>query len=847
MKEIILLSKDPYAGKKDYILKSRTEKLDSKGRSFVEISYELRHSLSWKFVKGLVAFLATVSVIPILVNKKFVATLWEEAITGIEHKIVHLAQAAGVRPSTLVGEEEFSVEKYAEQFGNKTANLAYIQRLISLLGRSKPSITVPPFIGISSKDVEQFLDKHLPTWRGSWDEVLALQLKGESALSEPAKEKLIAFREAIEKTFSENNFSTQALKSFLKIEEHSRLMVRSTGREDTELLANAGGNESVAAVVPEETTISKSMGKVVSSYFSVRSLTQRLLAKDDIHKRPFCPVLIQQMIGEMAELKDAIDIPSAGVVFSQDPEGLAEGLTVIQSSFGHNMGIVDGVVPVDSWYLFDDGAQHAILRKKQNRVIAQDKQIIANPESLVVNSSLPLQVVKRLKEAAKIFQEQFHSPCDIEFVWDPKKQSLYIVQVRPFIARDRQRPLTLASKYIEEAKPKSLPVQVIGGAGGEGRVITKAQEVLFAPDLETALENYLNKLSAEERTLVKTVIVEKMCPATSHAATIFRGEGITALRAVNLSDAKLALENGISLFADPQRSCLFCLKGLKGSSEEIKRQLIDTHMALEVNLTYPLAPRKTIFHQTASETQAAVHALDDISINLKLAKKYRDEFRKSSLANIFLTISSADPSSPETMDKAEGYLILLLSLFKTFQSKPDIKHSRELVGALKQLVYSSVIDFKHLFVLISEMRKGDGTAPGKLKFLLRGIEALIDQPFNPEFAGQVSLRQLSQLLKEVEAIPHSDAEESLETKILRFHATKIKDLALNDDIVKAWDSFSSILPTLPPEQKKAFYEIFKEVQSFDAWGDWLNISFYKAWQFLQNYYKFEKDSHVMPN
>src|SRR5690606_201254 len=139
------------------------------------------------------------------------------------------------------------------------------------------------------KSLDQlFGDKKFP--RGFIEDTEALAQDIKAAFSAMAKKPIldglftrenIAMVEAVEKA-------------------RERLMVRSSGREDTKTLANAGGNESKSNVLPQFEEIFLSLGDVVASYFETRSLTQRLAARDPslLDPVPFTPVIIQRMIGE---------------------------------------------------------------------------------------------------------------------------------------------------------------------------------------------------------------------------------------------------------------------------------------------------------------------------------------------------------------------------------------------------------------------------------------------------------------------------------------------------------------------------------------------------------------------
>jgi hypothetical protein len=149
-------------------------------------------------------------------------------------------------------------------------------------------------------------------------------------------------------------------------------MVRSTGKEDTTNL-QCWSNESIANVSPTAEALIQAIGigeddrlAVVPSYFGSKSLTQRLGAGDEsIIEAPFTPVLIQRMIGE----KEGHALPRCGVMFTEEAEGALSkqrlrdenykikttGVTIIQAAFGHNEGVVNSIVTVDTYYADDSG------------------------------------------------------------------------------------------------------------------------------------------------------------------------------------------------------------------------------------------------------------------------------------------------------------------------------------------------------------------------------------------------------------------------------------------------------------------------------------------------------------
>src|SRR5579872_3600750 len=189
-----------------------------------------------------------------------------------------------------------------DAFGNKTFNLCVLNALAQsinnqVLAGSSNQFAVPPFMAISSQDIATFLNTQFKL-DDLWNEFK--QAQGASKeLTQEAMSVLTRIRAGIAAAFSPGAIP-QAMQDELKpfIKADRQYTARSTGHEDRTDIANAGGNESVAAVPADLEAIWQAMSIVVQSYFSEKSLKQRLLAGDNVTKNYFIPVLIQQMVGE---------------------------------------------------------------------------------------------------------------------------------------------------------------------------------------------------------------------------------------------------------------------------------------------------------------------------------------------------------------------------------------------------------------------------------------------------------------------------------------------------------------------------------------------------------------------
>lgn len=264
------------------------------------------------------------------------------------------------------------LEDHAENygFGYKTANLELLDCLIAKSGM--PNIVVPNFYAISSNGIQRAFrvfgsldiqkawnnvikrgvatfsaQMQLQSGQFSLDFLNALEgfrtdLESEfGSLYKKADDALKRNAQApvLDACFGEKIYTNRRdlldapaniLQHFLNNcrQRDIKLMVRSTGKEDTLELANAGGNLSVVNVEPDELKVFLAIKDVVLSYFSEKSLLQRLKNGD---KGLFeldnliIPVLLQEMVDERAASlspsKYSVLGRSSGVFSSPGGEG----------------------------------------------------------------------------------------------------------------------------------------------------------------------------------------------------------------------------------------------------------------------------------------------------------------------------------------------------------------------------------------------------------------------------------------------------------------------------------------------------------------------------------------------
>jgi hypothetical protein len=557
------------------------------------------------------------------------------ALYGIE-KTTEKLKLDKYRNLRLEGQE---TEPYTG-YGYKTANLRELQKGIKYLhlASGTPDIRyiVPDFIGISSANVKKYLgDKKLNLsveWQTAVN-ALTDQEKQESLDSKTLNQKFIneiqKIESSVKQVFIDNAkkdtvlnqvFQTSGINEFLQKAKKAnlKLMVRSTGKEDTDQLANAGGNETIGNVYPASETVLTAMGQgpkdpttgedklgVVSSYFGKKSFTQRIKAGDpSLYEEPPTPALIQVMIGETLD-----DITTCGVMFTEEPEGdiskdkkidpqthqiLTTGITRIECSYGHNEGVVNSMVPVDVYYVNNKQEINSIIREKNKRVIPGPNgfKVIPNPEKdpMVYKSALSREEVKALKTLANYLEYYYRKPMDVEFVLkknpnNPNKRIIYIVQARPIVNNEKK----IQASYILKPEDFHNKVngEVIGIAGGALRLVKNKDECIIADTLKEALEFY-QKLSNTDN--INCIFVKTMAPATSHEATQFRTEQKAVICIPDIKTIEKWLAEGKNILVDMQQE----LATTWDTSKNLNQAIQDGTLLLAGWINYPIPMKLTL-------------------------------------------------------------------------------------------------------------------------------------------------------------------------------------------------------------------------------------------------------------
>ncbi|MBD3231951.1 hypothetical protein GF322_04830 [Candidatus Dependentiae bacterium] len=363
-----------------------------------------------------------------------------------------------------------------------------------------------------------------------------------------------------------NILSSKKIKLFLNTanENNWKIMVRSTGKEDNDDLSNAGGNFSQSNVNPNSNDIEKAILNVISSYLSSKSLVQRQKSgeqNESLFQKPSIPILLQRMIGEKLGGADKVaDIPVSCVIYTQEPYANTPGITMIQASFGHNEGVVDNKVAIDTFYVGPNNQINKILKTKDKRIVPiyyKGKYGLgykSNSSEIKNSPSLDNKAILAIKKVADAIHNLYGKVMDIELIYKPSSKTIYLVQARPLIIEKK-----LAPEYIQDVQnisnEKIIKSSTIIPADCKVKTITACKQIIIADTLENALKQF-NKPEFDANS-VDVIVVEGQAEATSHAAAIFRGAGKAVLVTKGIEKLRQVInKENFCLWIDLQRGLI---------------------------------------------------------------------------------------------------------------------------------------------------------------------------------------------------------------------------------------------------------------------------------------------------
>lgn len=749
--------------------------------------------------------------------------------------LIPIAQGAANGSGPVFNETAFN--QNAALYGNKTANLIELKKIADYLNslQSSKMFEVPTFFGLSSLDIITYLQQKPYEQTNAWDYILSQwrlftvnQEKDAPTLTDAARTAL----EHIRVCLSEIDFDIKQIankqstefETFFEnaVQQHKLLMVRSTGREDGKELSNAGGNASIASVAPAPEALSMAISEVLRSYFSEKSIMQRLLGNDaNLFESPFMAVLLQIMTGETYGIDT--EIPKSGVMFSPEAEGETPDVVVIQTTFGHNEGVVNGLVPVDTYYIGPSGIIHPLISIKSKRLAAKPGKagldFVENDKSLQSESTLDRALIHALKDAAQFIQQYYANSVDIEFVIT--NNIIHFVQVRP-LEDKKFKASYLKTDFINQAD-LALPVYPIGVGDASVRTISTSDQVIITDNIRQALDTFLFKTNDQKG--IKAVIINESAPATSHEATQFRRLGIPVLYIQDLQ---------------PIRSQLNELPGQSATAHTHKTLVIDAQRALII----PFAP-SDLFDSPESIIESGWYShpiAKKVSIMPEFIEKLAaDELQKLTPEEFFSTIPTSalidiiKQESPETAHK--GLLSLLHRVLSTLRRTEAIQKNLTLtqpkLSAQLKLIFLNMLVCAHE---IDEILMKPNVTRLERLYPVIFLEALLKQI--PEPQRLVNDYSFSSLLKtelqEQKIVQELTLRSSPERERIVQYA-KAAEFALVPQLKHGWNSFLQQLSSINnPHLQNNMARMLLNIGQLDILPLWLNTSFAQAYAAQSN-------------
>lgn len=717
------------------------------------------------------------------------------------------------------------LKKEAEEngLGYKTANLQVLSNLATHINQAMPAyfVTVPRFLGISSSTVHTFLKAHKLNIKAEWEGILE-RTAGPHQREKMLKNKQLnsKFKSELEKLQeriiavcnSAPLIADGGLQDFLTTANRSswQLMVRSTGKEDTETLANAGGNTSVANVPPSATHVMRALGEVVASYLSAKSMQQRLQAGDpSLFEVPFLPVLIQRMIGEQVGGAKKNDlIPAGCVLYTTETEGFTPGVALVQATWGHNEGVVQSSMPIDTFYLGKNSVYQSIKRKTKRLVPAVEKlqyllQEQPNPPALIDAPSLPARALASLSIVARQVEKFYGKPMDLELVIMPAEQTIYLVQARPIVMPKAQE----APRYLKDvqafAPAQLIPCTIINSNRGVLLEKLSAQNFLIASTLEKALTEF-NELG-EDKEDIKVIAVEEEAETTSHAAAVFRGEGKVIIR---LAAGLKPLED---LMARPQA-----------------KLALSTQQGLLINLTDQpsLTPMQLVEGLAAHPTNLPLSIIAPANTWPQLSLPSFTSKTKKPVSELLMQLKTT-PTDYSTLDQLCAGVKEPLAA----PQHPVLASGSKVIEQEMREKYKTLQRF--ILTVAREMK--DAATPEERIFHLRMLELALTQPTQTGYSGVYSYTTLQADNKAVHAFLQEVMAPALESKkisaalvqeqgMLQYaHEGYLRCLSTIEQ--DAWLAFLDLhsIHKVTPEHKR-ITPLLEHLRERDLLGGWLNTS-----------------------
>lgn len=765
---------------------------------------------------------------PLIGKQESVPAALKNTVKPLEkkEKVVIAGFTVAVDRKTL---DELAID---EGYGYKTANLMVLEQECAKINPklSHAEVRVPPFLGLNDATVQEYLRGAIPDLNALWSSFLASfdQSQREQFLQNPSHSSITispqgmqllqVIQNKISAHFDTTSFENEKLSVWLKNNPATHLMVRSTGKEDTDESSNAGGNESVASVSPDSRSIARALGKVIGSYFGAKSITQRLSLGDVsvfTEPKPFVPVLFQVMVGE-----EPNNIPRSGVMFTSEYY-LASQVTRIQTGLGHNEGIVNSKVEVDSYLVDKDHTIHSVIRHKKTRI--KDGMEIQNDRMLQTAPALNKETILSMKTVSEHLQGLYQKPLDIEYTVkkEGSKEIIYLLQTRPLKKPETEPQPSYVD--LDQVKSPFFTCNVIPDSNSKLIRVDIKEQIIFADNILMALDRFNDPKT--DRNAIKAIVINSPTSPSSHPAVFLHAKGLPIFMVENKNDFAAVGKSKEWTF-DVQQGII--LTG-RCPAEAIADGYICYPIPRELTLEIPLIAKAQLI--TSKETDPVKKARFEAHAQKEFAKF------TSEVPRMIETLRAGQPLLPvdsirgmlrqlATQDPTQAKLVLasLLHYFErnVANSINNAPEGRKEASLPKWIAFETLIELAKKEIIPAL----ENHPPQSLERLypLKFLEALIFQPASSSVVGGFSFG-LAALTDKKETASLKQAEKTAPGISLspnQYIALNFKGQIYNKEVQEKWVRY---IYTLSNEEGELLVRNLLELQKFTSLPDWLNIRF----------------------
>jgi pyruvate,water dikinase len=330
--------------------------------------------------------------------------------------------------------------------------------------------------------------------------------------------------------------------------ENIDVAVRSSATAEDLPDASFAGQQETFLNVRGERELLEKVRDCFASLFTNRAISYRVDKGFD-HFSVYLSVGIQKMVRS--------DLASSGVMFSIDTESGFQDAVYITGAYGLGENVVQGTVNPDQFYVFKPTLKDdfkPILEKKlgskEKRLVYGEKGTIQKDVSKEEQSKFVISddELITLAKWAKIIEEHYQKPMDIEWAKDGKTGELFIVQARPETVHSQKDVALLKTYVLEEKGEIIVKGEAVGSKIGQGKanIIENAKDISQFQKGQVLVTDMTDP-DWEPIMKIAGAIVTNRGGRTCHAAIISRELGIPCVIGTGDGTIKIKQDSDVTV------------------------------------------------------------------------------------------------------------------------------------------------------------------------------------------------------------------------------------------------------------------------------------------------------------